>query len=386
MSDDTPSTDRPYDTVFWDIGGVIVELRSIREGYAAFISELAADHGMDPETALDEWKSVLGDHFRAAEGNEYQSAHEGYRKATAALFDGNPPEDWELVLEEATAATLRAEDGAVETNNALHEAGIQQAIVSDIDTAEAHDMLDSFGIHDRFDHITTSEEIGVKKPDSRMFEDALEGTGADPERTVMVGDRLPEDDEGFKREQKLAKVDWDQSKAIASGQGLIYVIDDDSEVIDRLISDLESLRNDSGDPIARSVFRREDAYEGPYIGDAPNIVFDQRPGVHTNGAIGSNPVFDDAGRWKAENVRTGLFLADGPTVESTNIPEPISITDIAPTVLNSVDCSVPIDMDGDPLGLFGTEFETCEPIPFDSVGDTARREVQDRLEDLGYLE
>lgn len=189
MSEDAPPADRDYDTVFWDIGGVIVELRSIREGYAAFISELAADHGMDPEAALEEWKSTLGDHFKAADGNEYQSAHEGYRKATTALFDGNPPEDWELVLEEATAATLRAEDGVVETIEALHEAGIQQAIVSDIDTAEAHDMLESFGIHDCFAHITTSEEIGYKKPDARMFENALQGTGADPERTVMVGDR-----------------------------------------------------------------------------------------------------------------------------------------------------------------------------------------------------
>jgi putative hydrolase of the HAD superfamily len=187
MSGDT--TPRQYDTVFWDIGGVIVELRSIREGYAAFISELATDHGMDPEAALEEWKSTLGDHFRAGDGTEYQSAHEGYRKATTDLFEGDPPADWELVLEEATAATLRPEDGAVETIEALHETDIQQAIVSDIDTAEAHDMLETFGVYDCFDHVTTSEEVGYKKPDARMFEDALEGIGAAPDRTVMVGDR-----------------------------------------------------------------------------------------------------------------------------------------------------------------------------------------------------
>lgn len=185
--------DTDYDTVFWDIGGVIVELASVREGYAAFIAELAAEHDMDSEAALDAWKTTLGEHFRAAEGTEYQSAHEGYEKATAALFDGDPPDDWDLVLEEATASTLRAEDGAIETIETLHEAGIQQAIVSDIDTAEAHDMLESFGIHDCFDHITTSEEVGYKKPDPRMFEAALEGTGADPGSTVMVGDRHKND-------------------------------------------------------------------------------------------------------------------------------------------------------------------------------------------------
>ena len=197
---------------------------------------------------------------------------------------------------------------------------------------------------------------------------------------------IPDDEGGFKREQKLARVDWDRSTAVASGQGLVYVIGDSPSVTDQLVSDLESLTDHSGEPIAREVYRREDAYDGPYVGDAPDVVFDQRPGVHTNGAIGSSSTFDDAGRWEAENVRTGLFLADGPSVESAALTEPISITDLAPTILNSVECPVPTDVDGRPLGLFGEEFETCEPIPFEAVGDTAREDVQNRLEDLGYLE
>jgi predicted AlkP superfamily phosphohydrolase/phosphomutase len=202
-----------------------------------------------------------------------------------------------------------------------------------------------------------------------------------------VTDQIPEDEEGFKREQKLDKVDWERSKAVASGQGLVYVIDDDPETVDRLIEDLEALENKDGEPIARRVMRREEAYDGPYVEDAPEIVFDQRPGVHTSGAIGSNSVFENAGHWVAENVRTGLFLADGPTVEATELDGPISITDVAPTVLHSVDCPVPTDVDGEPLPLFGDrEVETCDPIPFEAVTDTAREGVQDRLEDLGYLE
>jgi len=203
----------------------------------------------------------------------------------------------------------------------------------------------------------------------------------------LVTGRLPEDDEGFKREQKLEKVDWEQSRAVASGQGLVYVIDDDPETVDALIDDLESLTDEDGDPVARQVMRREEAYDGPFVDDAPEIVFDQRPGVHTSGAIGSNPVFADAGQWEAENVRTGLFLADGPAVEAVDLDGPISITDVAPTVLHSVDCAVPTDVDGTPLPLFGgREVRTREPLPFDAVTDAARENVQDRLEDLGYLE
>ncbi|SDE80846.1 alkaline phosphatase family protein [Halorientalis regularis] len=240
-------------------------------------------------------------------------------------------------------------------------------------TEDTSDLLTEYGINkERLSKL--AHKLGVHNLVTRLTPDS-------------VTDRLPEDDEGFKREQKLQKVDWEQSRAVASGQGLVYVIDDDPETVDALVADLESLTDDDGNPVARQVMRREEAYDGPFVDDAPEIVFDQRPGVHTSGAIGSNPVFADAGQWEAENVRTGLFLVDGPAVEATEIDGPISITDIAPTVLHSVDCAVPTDVDGDPVPLFGDrEVETCDPLPFDAVTDAARGDVQDRLEDLGYLE
>ncbi|MDZ7850707.1 MAG: alkaline phosphatase family protein [Halodesulfurarchaeum sp.] len=247
-----------------------------------------------------------------------------------------------------------------------------------------------------------SEGYLVTKTDTA---DALSGTGINKKRLSKLAHNLgihnlvtslapdwltaaiPEDEEGFKREQKLEKVDWEESKAVASGQGLVYVIDDNPETIEELVSELEKLTNDEGKPIARKVYTREEAYNGPYTEEGPEIVFDQRPGVHTSGAIGSNPVFADAGHWEAENVRTGLFMADGPEVEADGLPEPISITDVGPTVLQSVDCDVPTDVDGEPLNLFGDRtVESRDPIPYDEVGGTADEAVQERLEDLGYLE
>lgn len=193
MSDPDFDSGRDYDAVFWDIGGVIVELKSVREGYAAFVAELAAEHDLDLDAALDTWKSALGEHFKGREGTEYRTARAGYEKATAALFDGDPPDDWEETFAEATDATLRAEDGAVETIETLADAGVTQAIVSDIDAREAENMLETFGVRECFDHVTTSEEVGHTKPDERMFRDALEATGADPGRTLMVGDRHTHD-------------------------------------------------------------------------------------------------------------------------------------------------------------------------------------------------
>jgi predicted AlkP superfamily phosphohydrolase/phosphomutase len=199
-------------------------------------------------------------------------------------------------------------------------------------------------------------------------------------------DAVPEDEEGFKREQKLERVDWANTRAIASGQGLIYVVDDDEATVDSLVGDLRTLRDHDGRPVAREVLRREEAYSGPHVGEAPNVVFDQRPGVHTSGAIGDTEVFGPPGTWAAENVRTGLFLAAGPRVEGS-LDGAVSILDVAPTVIRSVGSAVPTDMDGRSLDLFGNGAPAeRDPIPVEAVGGTSDRAVQDRLADLGYLE
>jgi predicted AlkP superfamily phosphohydrolase/phosphomutase len=203
----------------------------------------------------------------------------------------------------------------------------------------------------------------------------------------LVKQRVPVDEEGAKREQKLDRVDWENTRAVASGQGLIYVVGNDKETRDEIIARLNALNSDvTGTPVAREVLTREQAYTGEYVSDAPAIVFDQTPGIHTSGAIGDNPVFEDVSHWEAENVRTGLFLAAGPDVTGT-IDRPVSITDVAPTILHSVNCPVPTDVDGSALELFQDgDPGTIEPVTPAFVDSDSAEEVTDRLEDLGYLQ
>lgn len=182
-----------YQAVLWDIGGVIVELKSIRDGYARFIDELAAEYDLDAEDALERWKSTLGDHFKGREGTRYRLARDGYEKATVELFDGGPPTDWSHQLEAALEASLRPERGAVETIATLSDADISMAIVSDVDTPEGNRMLETLGVRQYFEHVTTSEAIGHTKPDERMFRDALGALEADPSETLMIGDRYGHD-------------------------------------------------------------------------------------------------------------------------------------------------------------------------------------------------
>ena len=42
----------------------------------------------------------------------------------------------------------------------------------------------------KFDHILVSEDVGISKPDPRIFERTLDLTGAQPSQSVMIGDSL----------------------------------------------------------------------------------------------------------------------------------------------------------------------------------------------------
>ena len=50
-----------------------------------------------------------------------------------------------------------------------------------------------WGLHDFFDVIAASAELGVAKPDEAIFQNALKQAGCLARNAVMVGDRLDND-------------------------------------------------------------------------------------------------------------------------------------------------------------------------------------------------
>ncbi len=55
------------------------------------------------------------------------------------------------------------------------------------------DRLKTLGIFDCFDLIISSANVKVSKPDSRIFEMALEKASCHPENALMIGDRIDND-------------------------------------------------------------------------------------------------------------------------------------------------------------------------------------------------
>ena len=76
----------------------------------------------------------------------------------------------------------------------------QLAVVSNFDyTPTALGILEATGVKDLFATIVVSDEVGWRKPRADIFQVALQRTGADPARTLFVGDRADIDIVGAHR-------------------------------------------------------------------------------------------------------------------------------------------------------------------------------------------
>ncbi|MBL7259013.1 HAD family hydrolase [Paractinoplanes lichenicola] len=73
------------------------------------------------------------------------------------------------------------------TLRTLHEAGIKVAVVSNVGF-DIRPLFDAWGLSPLIDAYALSYEIGRTKPDPAIFLRACGMIGADPERTLMVGD------------------------------------------------------------------------------------------------------------------------------------------------------------------------------------------------------
>lgn len=83
-------------------------------------------------------------------------------------------------------ARRRAVPGAREVLERLHgRAAI--AIVTNSQVEEQEEKLAFLGFRHLVDHLVVSEDVGVLKPDPRIFQIALDRAGAPAERAVMLG-------------------------------------------------------------------------------------------------------------------------------------------------------------------------------------------------------
>jgi predicted AlkP superfamily phosphohydrolase/phosphomutase len=164
--------------------------------------------------------------------------------------------------------------------------------------------------------------------------------------------------------------------------------DEYESVRDEVIRLLSALETPEGDPVFDYVRRREEVFDGPYLEDAPDVLFRTTEMNHlvSTAILGDTLVPADTYNHK----ELGAFVASGPDVGTDWDAEELSILDVAPLVFALLGEAVPERLAGQvPQGL---TVSTPERVAYDEVDAEAdadyaqdQGEVTDRLRDLGYL-
>jgi len=124
-----------------------------------------------------------------------------HRILAVCLDSGDTLVDEGSEIKDAQEVVLRAEliPGAAELVRTLKQRGYTVALVADGPAGSFHNIYHQHKLYDYFDVFAISSEVGVEKPDARMFERALTQLGITPEqygRTIMLGNNLERDIKG----------------------------------------------------------------------------------------------------------------------------------------------------------------------------------------------
>lgn len=154
--------------IFFDIGSTLVDET---EAYAHRIRDMIAGTDISFDEFYERMKALAA---QGLDGHAEAIRFYGLRKMPWHTEDETPFAD------------------AEETLAYLQERGYRLGIIANQSPGAAK-RLDRWGLLKYFDRIASSAELGVSKPDRKIFETALAMAACRPEEAAMVGDRLDND-------------------------------------------------------------------------------------------------------------------------------------------------------------------------------------------------
>ena len=100
----------------------------------------------------------------------------------------------ELLAQERKGVTLF--DDSMPTISAMQEQGIRLGIISNLWPFAVKRIMHLLDADNSFEHVVLSCDVGLRKPDPRIFQLAASLFGVDPADCLMVGDSLSSDIQG----------------------------------------------------------------------------------------------------------------------------------------------------------------------------------------------
>jgi predicted AlkP superfamily phosphohydrolase/phosphomutase len=210
-------------------------------------------------------------------------------------------------------------------------------------------------------------------------------------------------------------MDWSRTRAFATtptsngiyiarrSQGGAGVSDAEYELFrERLIEELRQFRDPAtGDRVVRRIWTREEAFAGPFMSMAPDLTL----GLADGGLISilpSDDVLTPRPHTSGTHRPVGIFIARGPGMHRNGQVDEMSILDVAPIVLHSLDLLVPEALEGRvPEDIYEPAAMRARPVKIGAAGQPEPDRFADfapsldpeeeaivmqRLQELGYIE
>jgi predicted AlkP superfamily phosphohydrolase/phosphomutase len=216
----------------------------------------------------------------------------------------------------------------------------------------------------------------------------------------------------------IFKIDWDHTVAYAStpSSNGIHIVKASPEHPNGITSSAyEAMRHElmqnlkgilsptTGEPLISKIWTREKAFSGAHIENAPDLTLLLQDGGLVS-ILSSDEVVKPLTTVKGSHRMEGIFVAKGPGLNSAFERDSISILDIAPILLHTLNIALPSEMEGSiPDNLFESTYlkrcpikkteatqihrEAIDEIPIKPVFDAeAEAKMAEKLRALGYIE
>jgi predicted AlkP superfamily phosphohydrolase/phosphomutase len=211
-------------------------------------------------------------------------------------------------------------------------------------------------------------------------------------------------------------MDWDKTKAFATtptSNGIYIVVSQDGTTpgvpaaeygafVRKLSDELRQIPSlQTGEPLVSEIWTRDEVFQGPHGAAAPDLTLILRDGglvsiLPSPEAVTKRPVVSGSHR------PVGIFGARGPAFRRGLYAGELSILDIAPTILYSLDLPLPAELQGRlPAEIYQEAVLAANPVRKVAVGAVPAgsqenapipAEMEDeetvlaRLRELGYIE
>jgi putative hydrolase of the HAD superfamily len=201
----------PVRAILFDYGHTLVDFRrteeALREAYEQIRARIEATAYMEVPELLDLIERVAGgvdqlvaQSYQAGRLEELNLAAV-FRETLAAVGFDLPGDVIAHIIEldhSAYSNSITVQPEVLDVLARLRGDGYAMGLVSNVSLLP-HLMradLDRLGIGQYLAGSVFSSEVGVRKPDPRIFREGLSRIGAEPEHTAFVGDRLYDDVSG----------------------------------------------------------------------------------------------------------------------------------------------------------------------------------------------